>query len=43
MVTVIWRAWDSIEGDIIWKWMEEDLVDGNDLDGVYGWFGQKVI
>ena len=23
--------------------MEEDLVDGNDLDGVYGWFGQKVM
>jgi superfamily II DNA helicase RecQ len=43
VVTVIWRAWDSKEKDIIWKWMEEDLVDRNDLDRVYGWFGQKVI
>ena len=43
VVVVISRAWDSKERDIIWKWIEEDLIDRNDLDGVYRWFGQKVM
>jgi hypothetical protein len=42
VVVVIWQARNSANTDFIWRWMEEDLIDKDDLDEVYGWFGQKV-
>src|SRR5450432_3502659 len=43
VVAVIWRAWDSKETDIIWKWIEEDLVERDNSEEVYKWFGRKVM
>ena len=35
--------WDSTETDIIWKWIEEDLGRRDDEEGIYKWFGRKVM
>jgi hypothetical protein len=43
VVAVIWRAWDSKETNIIWKWIEEDLVARDNSEEVYKWFGRKVM
>ena len=43
VVVAIWRAWDSRETDIIWKWMEDDLVERDNSEEMYKWFGRKVM
>ena len=43
VVVVIWQVWDSPKTDFIWKWMEDDLVDCDNLEEVYKWFGQKIM
>ena len=42
IVVVIWVMWDSPKTNIIWEWMEEDFVEQDNLEEVYGWFGRKV-
>jgi hypothetical protein len=42
IVVVIWVMWDSLKTNIIWEWMEEDFVEQDNLEEVYGWFGRKV-
>lgn len=43
VVVVIWQVWDSAKTDIIWKWIEEDFVEADDVQEVYKWFGQKIM
>ena len=33
----------SRETDIIWKWMKDDSIDGDNPEAVYPWFGRKVM
>jgi RecQ family ATP-dependent DNA helicase len=43
VVVVIWEERDSSKTGFIWKWMEDDSVDCDNLEEVYKWFGQKVM
>lgn len=43
VVTVIWQAWDSDKTEMIWEWIEGDSIKRSDLEGVYRWFGQKIM
>jgi len=42
VVVVIWQLWDSPRNDIVWRWIEDEGVDADDLEAVYRWFGQKI-
>lgn len=43
VVVVIWQVKDSARTDFIWKWIKDDLVDCDNSEEVYKWFGQKVM
>jgi hypothetical protein len=42
VVAVIWQLWDSQRNNIVWRWIEDEGVDTDDLEVVYRWFGQKI-